>query len=612
MDIERQTMEVDIACVGFGPATAGFLHTLSQALTAEDGSILLESKVMPGMPLQVVCYERADDIGFGVSGVVTRAKALRESFPDLDPEQIPMTASVKHEQVLYLKDPLGKSRRSTGVKMLDRLFGLLGTRDHAVKLPYIPDFLCKHDGLVLSIGQFCQWIGNQLMSSGLVQVWPGMPVSEPLLEGDRVVGIRLVDQGVELDGTPGPCYMPGMDIRAALTVVGDGPVGPVGQKLDEHFGMPVENHRDEWAGGMKFVVELPESCSLEPGFVLHTLGYPEPEIFGFMYVYPERIAALGIFVPSWLDSPVRSSYRLLQYWMQHPAIWKHLKGGTLRSWGAKSLQESGKRGEPVLAGDGFARIGEGSGSTNVLTGSGLDEAWATGVQLAEGVIELAKAGEPFTHSNLERTYLGRRRSSWVEEDARIAKRSRDGFTRGMIPGLLGMALTGMSKGRINVSGTFRRPWERIPSFKDYFRGLIMPQEIDKIVEECKQHGKASFEPLLDKLGWPKIEYDGQLLISHQDALLLGGKVQAAHGFADHVRFVDAQACERCESQICVAMCSAQAITVSEGGGVPQFDREKCIHCGICMWNCTTGRADSKLFSNVSFSAGSGGLHSAEN
>ncbi|HSA21161.1 MAG TPA: type II secretion system F family protein, partial [Myxococcota bacterium] len=45
-------------------------------------------------------------------------------------------------------------------------------------------------------------------------------------------------------------------------------------------------------------------------------------------------------------------------------------------------EESGKLGEPHLAGNGFARIGEGSGSTNVLTGSGVDEAWTTGVQLA--------------------------------------------------------------------------------------------------------------------------------------------------------------------------------------------------------------------------------------
>jgi len=46
--------------------------------------------------------------------------------------------------------------------------------------------------------------------------------------------------------------------------------------------------------------------------------------------------------------------------MLHPYLWRHLKGGKLRSWGAKTLGESGKRGEPHLTGDGYARIGEGS------------------------------------------------------------------------------------------------------------------------------------------------------------------------------------------------------------------------------------------------------------
>ncbi len=36
----------------------------------------------PGLPLQVVCYERADDLGFGVSGVVTRGRGLRGAFPE--------------------------------------------------------------------------------------------------------------------------------------------------------------------------------------------------------------------------------------------------------------------------------------------------------------------------------------------------------------------------------------------------------------------------------------------------------------------------------------------------------------------------------------------------
>ncbi len=108
----------------------------------------------------------------------------------------------------------------------------------------------------------------------------------------------------------------------------------------------------------------------------------------------------------------------------------------MRSWGAKSLAESGKRGEPFLCGDGFARIGEGSGTTNVLTGSGVDEAWATGVQLGESVLELLKDGKEFTKENLEATYVAKRRDSWVEEEAKVAEKARDGFTKGVVSGFL--------------------------------------------------------------------------------------------------------------------------------------------------------------------------------
>ena len=76
-----QTMDVDIVCVGFGPATAGFLTTLSRHLMNADGTPAIESPSNPGLPLQVMCYERADDIGFGVSGVVTRARGIRASLP---------------------------------------------------------------------------------------------------------------------------------------------------------------------------------------------------------------------------------------------------------------------------------------------------------------------------------------------------------------------------------------------------------------------------------------------------------------------------------------------------------------------------------------------------
>ena len=615
MNALRATMDTDIVCVGFGPAVGGFLTTLSRALMNSDGTPALESRVMPGLPLQVLCYERADDISFGVSGVVTKARSIRESFTAEQLAEIPMVTPVEREEVLYLQDPTGASRRSSGVKALDEIIGALKGAlpwaDHAVRLPWIPPFLQKHDGLVLSLGQLNQWVGTQLMGSGLVQIWPGMPVSEPLFDGDRVIGVRLADQGVNTDGTPSGAYMPGMDVHAALTVVGDGPVGPVGQQLNQRFGFPAGHHQREWAIGMKVVVELAPDCGLETGDVLHTFGYPEPEIFGFLYVHPDRMASAGIFVPSWFDNPARTAYRYLQHWMTHPRLWKHLKGATMHSWGAKTLQESGRRGEPYLVGDGFARVGEGSGSTNVLTGSGVDEAWATGVQLAEAVIELAKAGKEFTKENLDATYVARRRSSWVDKESRVAEQARDGFNGGFLRGLVGMGLTGLTRGLLNMPGRVKRPHERIPTIEQYFGDRIPQEEIRAIRQQCQVAGLPLHDALMDRSGWPKIEMDGTLLVSHQDALLIGGKVQAAAGFADHVTFLDTATCQGCGEQVCIDGCSGQAIMPGPDG-VPVFDREKCIHCGVCLWNCSRPHVSDAERSNVGFAAGSGGLHSPIN
>jgi electron-transferring-flavoprotein dehydrogenase len=608
-------MDVDIACVGFGPAMGGFLTTLARGLAPGDGAPPIASRVAPGLAPQIVCFERADDIAVGVSGVVTRARGIRASFPDLDPSQIPLASPVRREKVVYLLDPIGASRRSRTLRVADRAVRALGAvlpfdRD-GLELPWIPGFLRKDEGLILSLGQFTQWVGTQLMATGAVQVWPGTPAASAIIEKHRVAGVRLIDQGVTKDGEPGAGYTPGMDVRAALTVVGDGPVGIVGRQIDECFGMPDGRARRDWAIGMKMVVDLAEHAALEPGTVIHTFGYPEPEIFGFLYVNAERTASLGIFVPSWFDSPVRTAYRYLQHWMLHPYVWRHLEGGRLRSWGAKSLQESGRHGEPYLAGDGYVRIGEGSGSTNVLTGSGVDEAWTTGVLLAEGVLELLRAGEPFTKENLERAYVARRRASWVESEGRVAERARHGFQHGFVTGLLGMALAGLTNGALALGRMPKRSYERLRSIEEYFAGRLTPEEIGQIRRECVIAGGGLHGALMDRAGWPRIPYDGELLVSHQDALLLGGKVQTPSGYADHVIFLDPALCRECRVKLCIEVCSGQAITPGEDD-VPVFDREKCIHCGACAWNCTQPLAGDPDRTNVDFRAGTGGLHSTEN
>jgi len=204
---ERPSLDVDIVCVGFGPATGGFLTELARRCSGGSRP-----------PPLVICYERSDDIGFGVSGAVTAARAIKESFPQLDPAAIPMAVPVGRERVAYLLDPIGASRRSRGLRAADAAIRAcrwaLPFEHEALNLPWTPSFLRKDGGLVLSIGQFMQWVATQVLGSGMVQIWPSMPVAGPLFEGDKVAGVRLIDQGTDRRGNPADGFVPGMNIRA--------------------------------------------------------------------------------------------------------------------------------------------------------------------------------------------------------------------------------------------------------------------------------------------------------------------------------------------------------------------------------------------------------------
>lgn len=590
---EPKPLDADILCVGFGPATGGFLTTLTRFLASEEG-MAVQSRAFPGMPPQVICYERADDTSFGVSGVVTRARAFKESFPEFSPVEVPMAAPVAGERLVFLLDPTGAARVPWWMRAAGNAVESLGiAKNSAFEVPYIPPFLHKGDGFIFSLGQLNQWVGQQVMMSGMAQIWPASPVAEPLVEDGAVKGIELAGDGTE--------------VRGELTVIGDGPVGAVSRRIDEIFGMPEGHRRDEWAVGMKFVIDLPESCDLAEGTVFHTIGFPEPEIFGFFYVHPGRVASAGIFVPSWFESPVRTAYRYLQHFIQHPYLWRYLEGGKLRSWGAKSILESGRHGEPYLCGDGYARVGEGSGSTNVLTGSGVDEAWLTGVQLAEAVAEIYKEDLPFTKANLQAKYEQRRRSSWLEEEAKVAERARNGFQSGLFAGFTGMALAGFSGGKL----AWPRPKQdkRPATLEQFYRTRLAPSKVRELRAKCEAEGTALHDALMDEAGWPKVEHDGELLVTHQDALLMGGKVQAPSEAPDHVVIREPELCHDCQNRLCIEICSGEALRPGEAG-VPAFDREKCVHCGACMWNCT--REIAPGVSNIAFCAGPGGLHSAEN
>jgi electron-transferring-flavoprotein dehydrogenase len=237
----------------------------------------------------------------------------------------------------------------------------------------------------------------------------------------------------------------------------------------------------------------------------------------------------------------------------------------------------------------------------------VDEAWSTGVQLADAVIELAEQKRAFTRENLEATYVRRRRESWVDAESKVAADSRNGFDRGVLTGMIGMALAGLTNGRAALSLPAKP--KRPASLAEAYGSRISPTELKQIQEECAAKGVSLHDRIMDRCGWPAIPMDGKLLISHQDALLMGGGVQAPPGYPNHVHFLNPELCRACETKLCVEMCSGQAIAPGENG-VPAFDREKCVYCGACLWNCEA--EEDRGQRNIEFRTGAGGLHSTLN
>ncbi len=223
----------------------------------------------------------------------------------------------------------------------------------------------------------------------------GMPVSEPLIEdrSSSAASVWRIRASISM-------ALPAMDLCRAWTFTLLSPSWRMARWAPSAAPWMLTSdcrnghEQQEWALGMKMVVELREDSGLEAGDgSAHHRISGAGRFLDFCTCIPIgwRLSA-----SSFLRGSAARCARPIAICSTSCFILiygDHLQGGTLKSWGAKSLQESGRHGEPFLAGNGYARIGEGSGSTNVLAGSGVDEAWTTGVQLAEAVIELLEAEE---------------------------------------------------------------------------------------------------------------------------------------------------------------------------------------------------------------------------
>jgi electron-transferring-flavoprotein dehydrogenase len=376
---ERESMPVDVAIVGAGPAGLAAAIRLKQ----------LDAN------LEVVVLEKGSEVGAHIlSGAVIDPRALDELLPEWREScplaEVPVTEN--HHWALT----------RTGKWSLPELL--------------MPPLMGNAGCYTGSLGTLCRWLAEQAEGLG-VQVFPGFPASEVLFDGNSaVLGVATQDMGVAADGSHKSDYQPGIELHAKYTLFAEGARGHLTKRLKARFALDAESQPQIYGLGIKELWDVAPDKH-EPGVVLHTQGWPLSEHDawggGFLYHQANGQVALGFVTALDYANPWISPFEEFQRWKTHPAIRPLLEGGRRVAYGARAINEGGWQSVPKLAFPGGALIGCAAGFVNVPRIKGTHTAMKSGMLAAEAVAEAIAAGR---EKDELADYEPAVRSSWIADE----------------------------------------------------------------------------------------------------------------------------------------------------------------------------------------------------
>src|SRR5215208_501047 len=308
-DPEDERIEVGVAIVGGGPAGLACAIKTMQLLENEPE---LEEK-LGEVPVAVLEKGKVSGAHL-LSGANMRPSAMRELFPDLEPDDWPVYQEVEKDAV-YLMTP----RRAIPLK------------------PPPPNFK-NHGNYVTSIAKLGRFLGEKAEEAGVYILTE--TAGEKLLVEDRIVkGVRSGDKGRGREGEELGNFEPGSDVVAKATVLAEGTQGHLTGAAIEHFGLGSEDPQ-RWELGVKEVWEVKEPLDR----VIHTMGWPlrkraKFNEFGGSFIYPmgEDKVCVGFVAGLDYTDATFSVHDTLQEFKTHPFIKKILDGGKRVAWGAKTI-----------------------------------------------------------------------------------------------------------------------------------------------------------------------------------------------------------------------------------------------------------------------------------
>ncbi len=535
-----ERIEFDVLFVGAGPASlSGALH-LAHLIRRHNERVEAGELRERRLEVSIAVIEKGREVGAHIlSGAVLDPRALRELVPDFLDRGAPLSMPVVEDHVWFL------------------------TPNRKLAAPIIPPSLRNHGNYIISLGQFVRWLATLAEPVG-VDIFPEFPGAELLIEDGAVVGVRTGDRGVDRNGKPKGNYEPGVEIRAKVTVLGEGVRGSLAKVLIERFHLQAGRHPQVYSLGIKELWEV-ESERIAPGTVIHTLGYPlDSRTFGggFLYAGAERLVSVGLVVGLSYEDPCLDPHRLFQQFKMHPAIARILRGGKLVRYGAKALPEGGYYSIPKPYVSGALLIGDSAGFLNAQRLKGIHLAMKSGMLAAEAIYEALRRDD-FSERQLAR-YEELIRASWLHDELYRARNFHQAMERGLWPGLFHVGLQMLTKGR---------------GWRDPLPTVAGHERMRKLAE-CHREREAGCPPL----EWKP---DGVLTFDKLTDVYYSG-TSHEEDQPCHLRIADFDICHtRCVVEYgnpCERFCPAnvyEMIATPDGRKRLQINASNCVHCKTC-------------------------------
>ncbi|MDE3038899.1 MAG: electron transfer flavoprotein-ubiquinone oxidoreductase [Pseudomonadota bacterium] len=459
-------MEYDVVIVGAGPAglsAAIRLRQLSQAA---------------GKDISVCILEKGSTVGAHIlSGAVLEPRALNELIPDWKSKGAPLTVPVTGDRFLFL------------------------TEKRAFRLPTPPQ-MHNQGNYIISLGHFCVWLAKEAEALG-VQIFPGFPAADMIIENGRVTGVMTGEFGVARDGSHKSSYQPGMAVKGKYTLLAEGCRGSLSERLMKQFNLRAGAQPQTYGIGIKELWEI-DPAKHKAGLATHSVGWPlDGETYGgsFMYHGEGNKVAVGFVVGLDYRNPHLNPFEEFQRFKTHPALRGYFEGARRICYGARALNEGGFQSIPGLAFSGGALIGDSAGFMSVPKLKGIHTSMKSAMLAAEATFAalVPSAGGQMSGDRCQTghssdiqhptpdicSYPASLKKSWVYSELYRERNIRPGFRFGLIGGLAYAAIdTYILRGRA--------PWTL--SHRADHAELRDAARCKKIVY-AKPDGKLSFDRL---------------------------------------------------------------------------------------------------------------------